>query len=278
MGDISREERLAIATKFLLSAPPGEFDVVLRDVKELLGDNDLLSSKADGIFRAYHTDQMVSVTAPGSDHSILLTKYGEIDSTHYVDPISNVVVTVDHLTCSATGTRGLTESKFLVSQESVKKDLNDLVGSYVKDHFAQGSCGVVYATNEGGNVVMTVCIAGTKTSPRNFWSGRWRSVWSFTLGSNELKGNIKIVGHYYEEGNVQLNTSVDKHSSVASSSPNDIFEAIVKLENSYQNAIENIYVNMKAFQSLRRKLPIHAEKFNWDNLAAHRVAKDLNKK
>jgi hypothetical protein len=36
MSDLAPEERLAIATKFILSAPPGELDVCVRDVKELL--------------------------------------------------------------------------------------------------------------------------------------------------------------------------------------------------------------------------------------------------
>jgi hypothetical protein len=54
MDEASPEEKLAIATKFLLSSPPGEFDVVLRDVKSVMGGSaELLGGRAEGVFRAY---------------------------------------------------------------------------------------------------------------------------------------------------------------------------------------------------------------------------------
>ena len=56
MADIPDEEKLAIATHFLLSSPPAEVKEVLGDVKVVLNPPSLLTDGVlKGIFRKYNT-------------------------------------------------------------------------------------------------------------------------------------------------------------------------------------------------------------------------------
>jgi capping protein alpha len=231
---------------------------------------------------------MIPVAAPGGEYSVLLTKVGELDASHYVDPQGEQVLTVDHINTTCTGSRpfGAGESKFSGSAGApFRVSLNEHIQSYVKDHFAQGTA-TVYALTEGSAVTLTVCIGATKTSPRNFWSGRWRSTWTAVIHPGRasdvtLKGSIKVQAHFYEEGNVQLAGDTEKTAQVsgvgadAAASAAAIAAAITKMEDEYQNGLETVFLNLKAFQSLRRKLPIHAEKFNWDQVGQHRIASQL---
>ena len=71
-----------------------------------------------------------------------------------------------------------------------------------------------------------------KYNPTNFWyvyihiwmhwcgrgligarNGRWRSLWNYDVASHTLSGTMRVQVHYYEDGNVQLNT--DKAVTVA---------------------------------------------------------------
>lgn len=56
---------------------------------------------------------------------------------------------------------------------------------------------------------ITAIIAGEKPNLRNFWSGKWTSTWNITCsgGQASITGEIKIHAHYFEDGNVQLQTT-----------------------------------------------------------------------
>jgi capping protein (actin filament) muscle Z-line, alpha len=74
----------------------------------------------------------------------------------------------------------------------------------------------IYSSKQGGDFVITVCISSAKFNPNNFWNGRWRSTWTCTFKPNgqiNLQGTLKVCVHYYEDGNVQLNTEVNKSVS-----------------------------------------------------------------
>jgi len=114
---LSPEDVLRIVKHFLLSSPPGEFEDVLSDVRELVGDDDLLNKGALDIFRQYNIEQLIPVDVPDLGYKSILCKYAEIDSTHYLDPRSNKIMVVDH----AKGTVIKLEDNESNEKEEIKK-------------------------------------------------------------------------------------------------------------------------------------------------------------
>ena len=95
--EISDEEKLKIATHFLLSSPPGEVQELLGDVKNIIPDSVLSEDKIKGIFRTYNLDQQTLSETTGGD-AMLVSKHGEIDDNHYVDPRAGKVYGFNHVT------------------------------------------------------------------------------------------------------------------------------------------------------------------------------------
>ena len=80
-----------------MSSPPGQFNEVLRDVKKLLPANLLTDIVTSNVARAYNVKTGRVVVSP--DHNkVVLFNASEVDATHYTDPITQHIFTVDHLT------------------------------------------------------------------------------------------------------------------------------------------------------------------------------------
>jgi capping protein (actin filament) muscle Z-line, alpha len=82
--------------------------------------------------------------------------------------------------------------------------------------------------------------------------------------------------HYYEQGNVQLETkhqaSIALPSSIVASSPcpsaKKVLALIADQEGAYQESLGDAYHEMgeKAFKGLRRALPLTRQKLDWDKV------------
>jgi len=89
---------------------------------------------------------------------------------------------------------------------------------------------------------------------------------------------IKINVHYYEDGNVQLNTNCTrKKSGIPATNPESLADAAVKaiteVETEFQNQIEISYDKMgnTTFKALRRALPITQTKIVWPKIASMKM-------
>jgi len=277
MAELSEAEILQIANGFLLAAPPGEFGEVVTDVRGLLQNDALLNQKALETFRTYNTDQFTQV--PSGDHEALITKYGEIGNNEYLDPIGGCILSYDHIRQKVTGSRPIS-SELDSAAEPFRRAIEEGVIDYVNNHYQYGTP-AVYSGKEGSDVKIIICISSSKFNPNNFWNGRWRSVWTATFkpgGTLKLEGNIRVNVHYYEDGNVQLNTNFNKRAEFkAPSDPKSLSEVLlkqlVKLEQDYQTALEHSYNTMgeTTFKALRRVLPITREKIKWEKIRAYRM-------
>eukprot|EP00054_Salpingoeca_dolichothecata_P031524 m.263788 g.263788 ORF g.263788 m.263788 type:complete len:281 (+) comp27229_c0_seq1:176-1018(+) len=272
--EIPDEEKVKIASDFILNAPPGEFNEVFNDVRVLLNNDELLKTGASGAFKKYNEDQFTPVKLP-SGGDALVTKHGHVSDQTYFDPRSKTNFTFDHLRKEASNAEESSEESGL---ESLRAAFESAVTEYVKAHYPDGSC-AVYA--KGGSIV--VCIEDHKFQPNNFWNGRWRSEWTFDKSSGEATGLLKVQVHYYEDGNVQLRSKKEVVKAVGGSDDETIASKFVKAaetaESEYQSAISENYVTMSdtTFKALRRALPVTRTKVDWNKILNYRIGKELNK-
>jgi len=243
---------------------------VVTDVRTLLPNETMINSSAGRTFREYNTEQMVSVDSPGQKHKFLITKYGEVADGQYLDPRSKQVVQYDHIKQTVGGARAAS-SELDGSLEPLRSAVEKVFVDYVGQHYTNGA-GTVYGKD--GQIIC--CTSSAKFNPSNFWNGRWRSVWTYKDGN--LTGTFKVVVHYYEDGNVQLNTNFTQKLKITPGGNPDatakvVVETIQKAEASYQQSLDTSYATMgdTTFKALRRALPITRTKIDWNKIKNYKI-------
>jgi len=157
------------------------------------------------------------------------------------------------------------------------------VESYIAEQFKVNRCVVsVYGADNG---TITICMSAKNVNLGNYWTGSWRSIYTISVlntNSSELKGNVKTNVHYFEDGNVQLHSTIDHSENIpiglADPTAKKVVESISKFETEFQNNLEEMYVNMHrtTFKAMRRFLPVSRQKFMWTS-AAHSLASEVSK-
>lgn len=260
-------ERLQIAQHFMLNSPPGQFKDVTIDVKKLLPDNLMDEALEMGIAKAYNIKNNKVVKSP-SGNSVPVCGFGELDATHYMDPTDGSVFSVDHITLETS--ESTMDAAWDTSLEAKRKVLQSALAKYVSTCYDRSnSTGAVYTKNGKFNLVIT----GEKSNLRNFWSGKWSSTWTLESVGNSttLAGELRIHAHYFEDGNVQLQTTKPAAAKTwdwafSEDKAQTVVDYINAQEAALNTALGNMYMNMDAetFKSVRRILPVTKLKMDWN--------------
>ncbi|EGB04700.1 hypothetical protein AURANDRAFT_13582, partial [Aureococcus anophagefferens] len=266
----SPEEKLQIVQHLLLSSPPGEFDDVLSDAMALVPGDLVSRPMLAGIARAYNNANLRCARAADGT-LVLLSERGELEPTLYARPPTGRRAGVDHVALTAEAEAGggpAAPGAFAAERDAVAA----AVGAYVGARYgAECKCGAVYESDDASE--LAVVISGESVNLRNFWSGNWRSEWTVVLGDGEalVSGAVKVRAHYFEDGNVQLQTSKTcGEATVAAASPADLGAAVAAFveaaETDLQNGLQEMYDNMSAetFKAMRRVMPITRTKMKWN--------------
>lgn len=273
-GDcITNQEKVRIASDFILHSPPGEFNEVFNDVRVLLSNDSLLKEGASSAFAQYNKDQLTPARIDGGQYCCLVTDYNDLGGGRFADPRTKQSFRYDHLRKEASDLQpwqanaSLEPLRFAIETEST---------AYTLNHYKHGICSAFSVTDGEIGKGIVLCIEDHQFQPKNFWNGRWRSVWTVKQdgGQAEVSGLLKVQVHYYEDGNVQLVSSKEIKETISKSSDEQLARDLVSLmeqsETEYQSAISENYQTMSdtTFKALRRQLPVTRTKIDWNKIVS----------
>lgn len=277
------DERIQAAASFVQQAPPGQINDVLNDVRVIVNDDETLEQGILPALRQYNLEQFITVEVPGTNHQTIVSdaakiKADEEEEERFLDPRSKQSFKFDHLRLEAIDLKEEPDTE----AEPLRAALESSALSYLNAHYYGG----VAAVFSGTPNQFVVQVVANKYNPSNFWSGRWRSHYDIDFDNRTIRGRILLNIHYYEQGNVQLETSHDlvlpippalTNSAPASTAPK-IFALIEVEESKLQESLRETYeeMNDKAFRSLRRVLPVTQCRFDWDKLPAYKIGAALS--
>jgi capping protein alpha len=283
---LTEEDKVNIVSRFLLHAPPGEFNEVFTDVRTLLNDDSLLKDRLTGAFAQYNKDQFTPVRLEGVEQAVIISEHNDVGRSRFYDPRSKRSFRFDHLRKEIAD---IHHQEMADSQtESWRSAFEAHFSNYVDNYYKHGVSSV-FAKNENGQITIVALIEDHQFQPKNFWNGRWRAQWAltFTPGSQssaELRGIIKVQVHYYEDGNVQLVSSKEIKEDVSITNETDtaknVCQVVLDAENDYQKGVSENYNTMSetTFKALRRQLPLTRTKIDWSKITGYRIANEIGGK
>jgi hypothetical protein len=280
---------------FIKEATVGELDYILEDISNIIGNKDFINEpEIIEALRTYHETHLNHHTLPNGQEVVVsehgrrenelkapVEAEGEGDASEsnpglftYVDEARNTRFTVD-VRHEVSKCKVIDDSEKHADEavQGFKETLVESLDKYLSECYKAGTARGTVSMEGSGTITAHIEISCHNLSHKNFWGGEWLSKWTVThtIGSTDynLSGSIKIVNHYFEQGNIQFKLdksfdSLSKQCAQGNVSEN-ILEQISNLEEKYQASLEEMYeeISDNHMKNLRRKLPFTGKAFDW---------------
>ncbi|CAH7478799.1 4933400A11Rik [Phodopus roborovskii] len=239
----SDEEKVRIASNFIIHAPPGKLQEVLSDIRLLINNDNLFRKGLSQAIVPYNMEQFIPVKIQGYEDWVLVTEHGALGDNRFLDPRNKISFQFDHL-----------------QKEARDSKPNTGLRAYIKQYYST-AISTVYAKTIHGQKTIIACIE--RFQPQNFWNGCWRSEWKLTITPSKLISHKDIQESLTAVNEVQAARAFVK--------------IIERAETEYKAAVKENYPAMShpTFNALRRQLPITCTKIDWNKLLNYKISKEL---
>ncbi|TKA27366.1 hypothetical protein B0A50_04978 [Salinomyces thailandicus] len=254
---------------FVETAPPGELSNVVADIKALAPSEAQALAPA---YKKYNEEQYITVKLPDGNGTAILSPYNSLDNNRYFDTATETSFEVDH---ASQKTSNPQPHALETPHADLLRNLHKALTTTSSEHFPTSSH-TITPTNTDPST-LTILLVATKFSPQNFWNARWRSTYTYNPSTTTLAGSVKVDVHYYEDGNVRMNTRKEFASREVSGGAEAVGREIAKLENKFQEDLNRGFgvLGEGCFKSLRRQLPVTRQRMEWEKFQGYRLGQDI---
>lgn len=264
--EITDNDKLQVAGYLICKAPSGEAKLLSHDLQTIMGKS-LLSDDVVNDFLKKRGEKYYEFAKGSNAIACAQSQSGE----GYINPGTGEVSTLDLRNLNGTQVADTSSGEY-ENNSPFRQALEAALRKRVEAHFLseQHACRACNVFQEGET--LTMVISSKNTHLGAYWTGNWQSTYQFDMQGTSINAEVKINVHYFEAGNVQLNTKKTAKipiSAISSDDAKKIVDAAMEFENELQTAISTFYTtNENNFKKVRRALTIQSTKMDW-RLAIH---------
>lgn len=275
--DYSPEQKAKIARHFLYVTPHGEVLDIVKDLKKVVKPSSIISDEwVKDALTEYNKKRFAIIS--GDTSKIICCPQAEVNKNQYLHPDKKIVCVVDPVKQKITEEHDAahlvaTEGRVFEFRNAISEKLKEYLNAFYEDGSSPNSvasgAGSVFAAPNG---MIAVVITYKNLNQNNYWTGGWQSEWTTNISKNgkvALEGRIRLNVHYYEDGNVQLDSNFNEKAEIqvtsAEETASNLLGIISDLETDFQKKLDQFYVQMhdSTFKNMRRFLPKTGKKMDW---------------
>eukprot|EP01083_Nonionella_stella_P036055 98389_1 len=274
--EYSPEQKAKIARHFLFVTPHGEVNDIVKDLRKVVKPSSIISDEWLAESMTEYNKRRFEIVK-GDNAKVICCPQAEVEPNKYLHPDKKIVCTVDPVAQKITSESDASSLVGTGANEEYRVSVSNKLQEYLSLFYEDGSSPNSVATGVGSVYVspsgqIAIVISYKNLNSNNYWTGGWQSEWTLNVnkkGIAKLEGRIRIAVHYFEDGNVQLNSTFNEAGEVNVSDPGTTADVVIKtiqsLENDFQKRLDQFYVQMhdSTFKNMRRFLPKTGKKMDW---------------
>jgi len=269
------EQLQKIARHFLYVTPHGEAADIVKDLKKVVKKGLVSDDWVKNAMSEYNKKRFEIVEGDAS--KVICCPQAEVQQDVYLHPDKKIVCSIDpvaqKITKEEDGDHLVGHGRNEEFRAAIASKLKEYLAAFYEDGTSPNSVakgmGSVFVSNVGA---IAIVISWKNLNQNNYWTGGWQSEWTLSIakaGTAKLDGRIRLNVHYFEDGNVQLNSNFGEEAQLEVTDPEETADALLSiiqnLENDFQKKLDQFYVQMHdtTFKNMRRFLPKTGKKMDW---------------